>query len=65
MKWFIRYLMLVLTLFFTFRCAHDPFTEGTQPANEKERIKFHQALLRCNKTGGSKIIKIMGKTRCF
>ena len=39
--------------------------EGSEPANHKERIRYKQALIRCHKTGGSRIVKINGSLRCF
>jgi len=38
---------------------------GSQPVNDKEAIKYRQAIVRCYKTGGNRVVKIMGKLRCF
>ena len=38
---------------------------GTLPLNGKEEIQYKQELLRCYKTGGSRIVKIEGRLRCF
>lgn len=38
---------------------------GSEPVNANEEIKYKQALTRCYKTGGTRIVKIMGKLRCY
>jgi len=39
--------------------------EGSNPVNSKEVIMYKQALIRCHKTGGTRIVKINGTLRCF
>ena len=38
---------------------------GTQPVNQKEAVEYQKAILKCYKTGGSRIVKISGELRCF
>lgn len=38
---------------------------GSQPVNEKEGMEMNKALLRCHKTGGSRVVKIEGKFKCY
>ncbi len=38
---------------------------GSQPVNSKEERAYKRALLKCYKTGGSRIVKIEGKLRCY
>ncbi|MCB9228707.1 MAG: hypothetical protein H6618_03765 [Deltaproteobacteria bacterium] len=39
--------------------------ESSAPVNPKEEIEYKQALIRCHKTGGSRVVKINGILRCF
>lgn len=44
----------------------DEFSnEGSEPLNSKEATRYKQALIRCHKTGGTRIVKIDGVLRCF
>ncbi|MFK7825304.1 MAG: hypothetical protein AB8G05_14210 [Oligoflexales bacterium] len=59
-------------LFFLFSCAGDSggsgiygLKEGSKPINDAEELQYKKALIRCHKTGGSRIVKIKGKLRCF
>ena len=38
---------------------------GSTPLNEQESLEYKKALVRCYKTGGSRIVKIMGELRCY
>ncbi|MBI2603031.1 MAG: hypothetical protein HYW48_08240 [Deltaproteobacteria bacterium] len=38
---------------------------SSEPINESERLLYQQELIRCNKTGGSRVVKIKGKLHCF
>ena len=38
---------------------------GSQPVNPKETIEYQKAVLKCYKTGGSRVVKITGELRCF
>ena len=38
---------------------------GSEPVNDQEVIKYRQAIVRCYKTGGTRVVKIRGKLRCF
>lgn len=38
---------------------------GSAPLNEAESIQYQKALLKCYKTGGTRIVKIEGYLRCF
>jgi hypothetical protein len=39
--------------------------ESSTPANEKEAIEYKKAILRCYKSGGTRVVKIEGNLRCF
>lgn len=38
---------------------------GSEPLNEEEKVEYQQELVRCHKTGGTRIVKIEGHLRCF
>jgi len=38
---------------------------GSKPINESEYINYSRAIKRCYKTGGTRIVKINNKLRCF
>ncbi|MEZ4741902.1 MAG: hypothetical protein R3B45_05555 [Bdellovibrionota bacterium] len=38
---------------------------GSNPINEVEVPQYQKAVNRCHKTGGTRIVKIDGKLRCF
>jgi hypothetical protein len=38
---------------------------GSDPINDKEEVRYRSALLKCYKTGGSRIVKIEGQLRCY
>lgn len=38
---------------------------GSDPANNKEEVEYKQAVLRCLKTGGTRVVKIEGHLRCY
>ncbi|MFW7377824.1 MAG: hypothetical protein ACOH5I_03310 [Oligoflexus sp.] len=38
---------------------------GSAPVNEQESNQYKQAILKCYKTGGSRVVKIEGELRCF
>ena len=39
--------------------------ESSQPINPAEEKQYKRALLKCYKTGGSRIVKIKGILRCY
>ena len=39
--------------------------ESSTAKNPAEEREYKRALLRCYKTGGSRIVKILGKLRCY
>ncbi|MFK7822738.1 MAG: hypothetical protein AB8G05_01175 [Oligoflexales bacterium] len=39
--------------------------QSSKPVNNAEGREYKKALLRCYKTGGSRIVKINGVLRCF
>lgn len=39
--------------------------ESSSPINPAEDRDYKRALLKCYKTGGSRIVKIQGKLRCY
>ncbi|MCX6130629.1 MAG: hypothetical protein NTX25_16415 [Proteobacteria bacterium] len=38
---------------------------GTAPLNKDEERDYKRAILKCYKTGGSRIVKIEGKLMCY
>ena len=38
---------------------------GSIPLNETETIEYKQAINRCYKIGGTRVVKIMGELRCY
>jgi hypothetical protein len=38
---------------------------GSDPINQDEAVNYQKAINRCYKTGGSRIVKIEGRLRCF
>lgn len=38
---------------------------GSEPLNEKERILYKRAVLKCYKIGGNRVVKIEGELKCF
>jgi hypothetical protein len=39
--------------------------EGSKPLNDQEAMDYKRAILRCYKTGGTRVVKIEGNLRCF
>lgn len=46
-------------------CAPDPLPRGSEPINSQEALDYKRELASCLKQGGSRIVKIMGKLRCY
>ena len=38
---------------------------GSTPVNESEGNEYKKAVVRCYKTGGTRVVKIMGELRCY
>jgi hypothetical protein len=38
---------------------------GSSPINESEAHEYNKAIVRCYKTGGTRVVKIMGSLRCY
>lgn len=38
---------------------------GSEPINENEANEYKKAVMRCYKTGGTRVVKIMGELRCY
>jgi len=38
---------------------------GSDPVNEQEKYEYQKAIVRCYKTGGTRVVKIMGELRCY
>lgn len=71
MKWPAILLMISLNLM-GLACATGGLTHsagerelGSNPVNQKEDILYKQAIIRCHKTGGTRIVKINSLLRCF
>ena len=38
---------------------------GSKPINKREEVSYKRAILKCYKTGGSRIVKIEGRLNCY
>jgi hypothetical protein len=38
---------------------------GSAPVNDNEAQDYKKAIVRCYKTGGTRVVKIMGTLRCY
>ena len=38
---------------------------GSEPVNEEESVEYKKAIVRCYKTGGTRVVKVMGILRCY
>lgn len=63
---------LCLTLLFgfgplgSFSCVGGHGQDSSSQAlNDDEELAYKRAMLRCHKTGGSRVVKIEGNLRCF
>ncbi|NRA47004.1 MAG: hypothetical protein HRU09_18810 [Oligoflexales bacterium] len=65
----LRYQTIIslLTLVTLNACATPSASssDSSKPINDAESQQYKKALLRCYKTGGSRIVKINGVLRCF
>ncbi len=39
--------------------------DGSAPINDMESNEYKKAIVRCYKTGGTRVVKIMGQLRCY
>ena len=68
------YLLVFLgSLYLLHACASDPHGErsvsgnvgGSEPINDAEARDYKRAILKCYKTGGSRIVKVEGRLMCY
>lgn len=38
---------------------------GSEPVNDEESLEYKKAIVRCYKTGGTRVVKVMGTLRCY
>ena len=38
---------------------------GSEPINDQEAVEYNKAIVRCYKTGGTRVVKILGILRCY
>ena len=38
---------------------------GSEPVNESEALEYQKAVVRCHKTGGTRVVKVEGRLRCY
>ncbi len=38
---------------------------GSAPVNENEAHEYQKAVNRCHRTGGTRVVKIMGELKCY
>ena len=58
----------IIVLIISYSCASGGTSqrgESSKPINQGEEAQYKRSLLRCYKTGGSRIVKIDGVLRCF
>ena len=62
-----RFLVFMLALTWCSACktSSSGSAGSSQPINASEALQQQQALNRCYKTGGSRVIKIYGRLRCY
>ena len=39
--------------------------KGSTPQNDQEANDYQRAVNRCHRTGGSRVVKIMGELKCY
>lgn len=39
--------------------------KGSEPVNSKEAVEYQNAVNRCYRTGGTRVVKVMGELRCY
>ena len=39
--------------------------QGSEPINDDEALEYKKAIVRCYKTGGTRVVKVMGTLRCY
>lgn len=62
---FIMAFMFILSLSSCFSNQLAGNDNGSEPVNESESVEYKKALLRCYKTGGTRVVKITGQLRCY
>lgn len=67
MQTMTRVLGTVLTVMFLSACASGGGSNkgGSEPLNETEARQYKSQLLKCYKTGGSRVVKVEGQLRCY
>ncbi len=65
----MKILSLIILTLAAYACAggssiHEEHGSSS-PINHDEDVAYKQALIRCHKTGGTRIVKINNKLRCF
>ena len=38
---------------------------GSEPINDEESVEYKKAIVRCYKTGGTRVVKVMGILKCY
>lgn len=62
---FISSLVFLMLLSQCSRSAVNGNESGSEPINSKETYEYQNAINRCHKTGGTRVVKVMGELRCF
>ena len=73
MRHFISSLLSFSLLTTSFACQSDEGSDtaveendnGSQPINKQEEAEYKRAILKCYKTGGTRVVKVTGKLRCY
>ncbi|MFK7872547.1 MAG: hypothetical protein AB8C84_05170 [Oligoflexales bacterium] len=57
----------IFFLFMLTHCAGGSMSRvsSSEAINEQEAVEYQKSLIRCHKTGGSRVVKIAGTIRCF
>ena len=65
-----KFILCLFVILGTSACAHQGSSiagndQGSKPVNDNETIQYKRAILKCYKTGGSRVVKIQGKLKCY
>ena len=60
-----RHGLLGLLLIFVSACNGMMNEGSSEPINENEKLQYQQEILRCYKTGGTRVVKIRGVLHCY
>ncbi len=69
MKIIIKSILVVTSLISISSCQSTSSVagneDGSPPNNDLEAHEYQKAVNRCHRTGGTRVVKIMGELRCY